>query len=88
LLPEAVIGKEEIELRMEDLDVDYYTGEVIDLTPIIFEQIMLQIPMKALCNELCKGLCPHCGINLNKANCDCREDIIDERLAVLKNFRV
>jgi len=88
LLPEAATGKEEIELRMEDLDVGYYAGEVIDLTPIIFEQIMLQIPMKVLCNELCKGLCPRCGINLNTANCDCRNDFIDERLAVLKNFKV
>lgn len=88
LLPEAATGKEEVELRTEDLDVDYYAGEVIDLTPMIFEQVMLQVPMKALCNELCKGFCPRCGINLNTAGCDCRNDLIDERLTVLKNFIV
>lgn len=88
LLPETTTGKEEMELKVEDLDVDYYAGEVIDLAPIIFEQIMLQIPMKVLCNESCKGLCPRCGINLNTANCDCRDDLVDERLAVLKKFKV
>lgn len=86
LLPEVATGKEEIELRTEDLNVSYYAGEVIDLTPIIFEQIMLQIPMKVLCNESCRGICPRCGINLNMGKCDCRNDFIDERLAVLKNL--
>jgi uncharacterized protein len=88
LLPEVATSKEEIELRTEDLDVSYYTGELIDLTKIIFEQVMLQIPMKALCNELCKGLCPRCGINLNVEKCDCSSNFTDKRLAVLKNFKV
>jgi len=86
LLPEVSTGKEEMELSAEDLDVVYYAGEVIDLTPIIFEQIMLQIPMKVLCNESCKGICPRCGINLNMGKCDCRSDFIDERLVVLKTL--
>jgi uncharacterized protein len=88
LLPETEPVKADIELKTEDIEVGYYSGEVIDLAPIIFEQIMLQIPMKALCGESCRGLCPHCGINLNVESCDCRSDFIDERLAVLKNFRV
>lgn len=88
LLPESATGKKETELKIKDLETDHYSGEVIDLVPIIFEQIMLQIPMKALCKESCKGLCPHCGINLNTANCNCRGDLVDERLAVLKNFKV
>ena len=88
LLPEAGTAKEEIELKTEDLEVGYYSGEVIDLVPIILEQILLHVPMKILCNESCKGLCSHCGINLNTASCDCRSGFIDERLSVLKHFKV
>ena len=88
LLPEVTTEKEDIELKTEDLDVSYYSGEVIDLNPIIFEQIMLQIPMKVLCSESCKGLCPHCGTNLNVGKCDCQSDVTDSRFAVLKNFKV
>ena len=88
LLPEAGTVKEEIELKTEDLEVGYYSGEVIDLAPMILEQILLQAPMKILCNESCNGLCSHCGINLNVASCDCRSVSIDGRLSVLKHFRI
>ncbi len=88
LLPETETGKEETELQTEDLDVAYYSGEIVDLAPLIAEQIILQIPMKALCQENCRGLCPRCGINLNVGSCNCREAVDDSRLAVLKNFKV
>ncbi len=88
LLPEVEQGEEKIALKTEDLDIGYYAGQVIDLTPIIFEQIMLQIPMKVLCRESCKGLCSRCGINLNTGSCDCHIDFIDERLKVLKHFKI
>jgi len=79
---------EEEELAPEDLEYGYYQDDVLDLDGIIFEQIMLQIPMKVLCTDTCKGLCPRCGINLNTANCNCHAEFIDERLAVLKNFKL
>lgn len=88
LMPEAGTSKEKIELKAEDLEVGYYSGEVIDLLPIILEQILLQAPMKILCNESCKGLCSHCGINLNVASCDCRSGFIDGRLSVLKRLKI
>ncbi len=87
LLPETGTGKEEAELQTEDLDVAYYSGEIIDLAPMIAEQIILQVPMKVLCRETCRGLCPHCGVNLNLASCDCPA-ALDPRLAVLKDFKV
>ena len=52
------------------------------------EQVMLQIPIKVLCTDACKGLCAHCGMNLNTASCGCHTDFIDERLAVLKKLRL
>ncbi|MBN1664390.1 MAG: DUF177 domain-containing protein [Deltaproteobacteria bacterium] len=79
---------EEMELSVEDLEVSYYDNDIIDLDQMIFEQIALQIPMKALCADSCKGLCPHCGINLNSAKCTCNSEFVDERLAVLKKLKV
>lgn len=80
--------EEEVELNSEDLDCASYRDDFIDLDPIIYEQIVLNIPIKAVCAESCKGLCPHCGVNLNNAACNCREQITDSRFAVLKNFEV
>lgn len=79
---------EEEELTQEDLEYGYYEDDVIDLDTIIFEQIMLQIPMKVLCTDTCKGLCSHCGNNLNRARCDCHTDVMNEKLAVLKNVKI
>jgi uncharacterized protein len=86
--PTPADPKEEWELTAEDLDYAYYEEDAIDLDSLIFEQIMLQIPVKPLCGESCRGLCPHCGINLNTASCGCRTETFDERLAALKRFKV
>lgn len=47
--------------------------EIIDLTEGIREDIMLGLPLKNLCSEDCKGLCPKCGKNLNDGPCGCPE---------------
>ena len=80
--------KEEMELNLEDLDLEYYEGDIINLEQVVFEQVMLQIPMKPLCSESCRGLCPHCGANLNKTTCNCRDESFDQRLAVLRQINV
>jgi uncharacterized protein len=87
-VPEKNRSKQEDELSAEYIEYGYYQDDVIDLDALIFEQVMLQIPIKVLCTDSCKGLCPHCGINLNTANCGCHTEYIDERLAVLKKLRV
>lgn len=88
LIPRKPETKEDLELQAEDLEISYYQGDFIDLAPIVCEQVILQIPIKPLCSETCKGLCPHCGSNLNIASCNCRADFVDPRLAVLKNFKI
>jgi uncharacterized protein len=84
----ADLSGEEQELGPEDLDVVYYQDDLIDLDPLIIEQILLQIPLKVLCHDDCKGLCPHCGINLNRNSCQCHEEHGDSRLAILKKLKV
>jgi uncharacterized protein len=88
LVPEKPEAAQDLELTAEDLETGYYRGDFIDLGALICEQIVLQAPMKVLCREECKGLCTHCGINLNTGSCSCQSGVVDDRLAVLKNFRV
>ena len=58
----------------------------IDLTDAIYENLLLEQPIKVLCSEDCKGLCPQCGQNLNAKDCGCDREVIDPRLVKLKEF--
>ena len=70
----------------EHLDESTFSGDIINLSDIIREQMILQLPIKPLCSEDCKGLCPICGINLNHGDCDCDKEKIDPRLSKLKDL--
>lgn len=72
----------------EDVDIGYYDGDEVDLTPIVREQIILALPTRPLCREECRGLCPQCGANRNDTECGCTGDAGDLRLAVLRNLKV
>ncbi len=67
----------------EDVDFVTYTGNFIDLTDTVIDGICTAIPVRDLCVDDCKGICPKCGINLNKGTCDCTHKEIDPRLAGL-----
>ena len=75
---------EDVELADEDTSDDYYRGDEIDLGELMREQFYLALPMKPLCRQDCKGLCPQCGINLNTETCQCEIQWEDPRLAGLK----
>lgn len=81
--PDAIEG--EIELDSADLEVLYCPGEILDTRNILREQVELNIPMRALCRDDCRGLCPHCGQNRNETSCDC-EAPIDPRWEVLRGL--
>jgi uncharacterized protein len=84
-LPAASAETEaEHEVQEDDLNTSYYREGVIDLADLVREQLYLSLPMKPLCQEGCRGLCPECGINLNHASCDCAPAWEDPRLAPLK----
>lgn len=52
---------------------------VIDLSDDVRQTLLLAVPLKLLCREDCKGLCPHCGANLNVGSCTCSETSMDSR---------
>lgn len=80
----ANTGEDEREIEEDDLDTAYYRDGVIDLAELIREQLYLALPMKPLCQEACRGLCPECGTNLNSGVCACTHEWEDPRLAPLK----
>jgi uncharacterized protein len=71
-----------------DAEEDVYTGKVIDLDPLVREQLVLALPAYPVCREDCKGLCPVCGTNLNERECGCDRHVPDPRLAGLKNLKL
>lgn len=84
-LPQSENSAEgEREVEDEDLSASYYRDDQIDLGQLIEEQIYLGLPMKPLCQEACRGLCPQCGTNLNVEACSCDTRWTDPRLAGLK----
>jgi uncharacterized protein len=86
--PPGELHIDEQELSAEDMDFVYYEDETIDLDPIIYEQIVMHIPIKALCSVSCRGLCPHCGINLNQESCQCHNQQVNEKFSILKKLKV
>ena len=76
----------EIELSEEDMAVRFITGDEIDIDDIVIEQIYLSLPIKSLCSERCRGLCPICGTNLNRGKCGCHEENGHPAFLKLKNL--
>jgi len=75
-----------VELGADDLDVDFYENDELDLARLIANEATLALPMKPLCREDCRGLCPVCGANRNVAPCTCAPRPPDPRLAVLRDL--
>lgn len=76
------------ELHRDDLGLSYYSGEEIDLSPLIAEQVMLALPTQPLCDENCRGLCSSCGVNRNRESCGCNVQSGDPRLELFRTLKV
>ena len=83
----ADAGKEELSVTAAEAEVGYYEGEGLLLEDVLREQVLLALPLKAICREDCQGLCPHCGKNLNLEQCNCAEPLEDPRWSALKDIR-
>lgn len=70
----------------KDDEVIFINNYEVDINKIVENNIILSLPIKKLCREDCKGLCPICGTNLNISTCNCHEENIDPRFAKLKDL--
>lgn len=77
------------EIGVEDDDAELFrvVDGRLELDEVVREQIHLQLPWKPICSEDCKGLCPECGADRNRASCDCSDRAIDPRLAPLLELK-
>jgi uncharacterized protein len=79
-------GEGEREIGDEDLTTAFHRDGMLDVMDLLREQFMLALPMKPLCSDDCRGLCPECGANLNRTECGHTPKWEDPRLAPLKGL--
>lgn len=83
----TVAREEEIALEREEAEIGFYSGDGLFLSDVLAEQVILSLPMKPICKADCRGLCPHCGANLNRERCQCVEMSADPRLSALARIK-
>ncbi len=83
----ADAGREEISVTQAEAEIGYYTGDGVLLEDILREQLLLEVPIKVVCREDCKGLCPQCGQNRNQGSCNCVTQAEDPRWDALRGLR-
>jgi uncharacterized protein len=77
---------QESELGSEDLNVEFFRGDALDISHLMAEQVSLCIPMKPLCRDDCSGICPECGVNRTLGACGCEPET-DLRWSALKELK-
>src|SRR5205823_3959063 len=82
----SAVADSDREIGDHDLTTAFYREGTLDVIDMLREQFQLVLPMKPLCAQSCRGLCPHCGANLNGADCGCKPVWDDPRLAPLKGL--
>ncbi len=80
LMNEADLKEDERE------DFFYYSGNDLDIGKILSEYFYLNLPMREICSEACKGRCSKCGVNLNKEACACMSINANSQFEALKDF--
>jgi uncharacterized protein len=83
----SVARDDELHLNLDDTEIAFFEGDGLFLADILAEQVNLALPMKVICSPDCRGLCPHCGANLNNEECRCEKNGSDARLAPLARLK-
>ena len=73
-------------LGPEDFVVPVGPDEMVDLSEVVRQHLLLALPIAPRCRDECKGLCPSCGADLNMGRCGCPREDIDPRLRVLQQW--
>lgn len=73
--------------RIKDLDeINYVTGCSLDVEQLVHNEILIHWPLRVLCKEDCRGICPKCGKDWNEGSCDCDQSSSDPRMAVISDI--
>lgn len=77
----------EVECSDQDVNTLFLDEPEINVDEILREQAYLEIPLRTLCRENCKGICVNCGVDLNKQSCSCHSDNSDSPFAILGKLK-
>lgn len=77
---------EEVELSDAEVDMDVLTDDRVDLSRLLRENVLLNLPLQPLCGVDCRGLCPRCGVNRNETPCQCSAQEPDPRFRPLQHL--
>ncbi len=83
----TIVKEEEVKLKADETEIAFYAGDGLFLADVLAEQVTLMIPMKVICRSDCRGLCPHCGANLNSEECRCETHSADPRMTRLAGLK-
>jgi len=87
VIDQEVDMKQTGEDRIADLDEQFYIkGYNLDVDQLVGNELTLNLPMRVLCSEDCKGICNRCGTNLNRGTCDCAGKSLDPRMSVIQDI--
>lgn len=67
-------------------DAVYLEGQILDTDRLVYDEILVNWPMKVLCRDDCKGICNKCGCNLNLQDCTCDRTVVDPRMAAIQDI--
>jgi uncharacterized protein len=76
-----------VELHEDDLDIGFYDGAGVEVNDLFWEQVALTLPVKLLCSEDCRGVCPMCGGNRNREECSCSETRAGGSFDILRSMK-
>lgn len=79
---------DDVELEREELGLIAYRDDSLELRDALQEQLIMALPIRPLCTENCAGLCPVCGIDLNRQRCDCIREPFNNRFAALADLKL
>ena len=74
-------------INTSETEIGYYQEDSLVLEDVLREQVLLSLPARTLCRQDCKGLCPHCGRDLNSESCTCDAAPSDPRWSALSDLR-
>ena len=83
----ADAGPQERSISAQETEIGYYQKDSLLLEDVLREQVLLSLPVRTLCKDDCKGLCPRCGANRNSQPCSCEEGQTDPRWEALADLR-
>ena len=67
-------------------ETNYICGFNLDVDTLVYDEVLIELPYQVLCSEDCKGLCKVCGQDLNSGSCQCDQQVLDPRMAVIRDI--